>query len=164
MCDPRRTDDRDHASRPRHGPARRRLRAAEAAPRTRRAQPRCQAGALEHDRAGVPSPPRPHRRDRRRHPCLGRPIAERAVALGFYVNARPATVAAAAGSFPLGRVTDIETITELVELVELIDGVTATTRRILDPLASAGAVGHDITVGILEGLEKYRWMLTAQTS
>jgi starvation-inducible DNA-binding protein len=88
-------------------------------------------------------------------------IAERAVALGFYVNARPATVAAAAGSFPLGRVTDIETITELVEL---IDGVTATTRRILDPLASAGAVGHDITVGILEGLEKYRWMLTAQTS
>jgi starvation-inducible DNA-binding protein len=91
-------------------------------------------------------------------------IAERAVALGFYVNARPATVAAAAGSFPLGRVTDIETITELVELVELIDGVTATTRRILDPLASADAVGHDITVGILEGLEKYRWMLTAQTS
>jgi DNA-binding ferritin-like protein len=73
----------------------------------------------------------------------------------------PGNVAAAAGSFPLGRVTDIETITELVEL---IDGVTATTRRILDPLASAGAVGHDITVGILEGLEKYRWMLTAQTS
>jgi starvation-inducible DNA-binding protein len=88
-------------------------------------------------------------------------IAERAVALGFYVDARPATVAAAAGRFPLGRVTDIETITELVEL---IDGVTATARRILDQLATADAVGHDITVGILEGLEKYRWMLTAQTS
>ena len=30
-------------------------------------------------------------------------IAERAVALGFYVDARPSTVAAAASSFPLGR-------------------------------------------------------------
>ena len=88
-------------------------------------------------------------------------IAERAVALGFYVDARPATVAAAAGSFPLGRVTDVEAI---AELVELIDGVIATARHLLDQLAQADAVGHDATVEILEGLEKYRWMLTAQTS
>jgi starvation-inducible DNA-binding protein len=88
-------------------------------------------------------------------------VAERAVALGFYVDARPATVAAAASTFPLGRVSDIEAI---AELVELIDSVTATARGVLDQLALADAVGHDITVGILEGLEKYRWMLAAQTS
>ena len=88
-------------------------------------------------------------------------IAERAVALGFYVDARPATVAAAAGTFPLGRVTDVEAIAELTALV---DGVTATARRVLDQLGPADAVAHDVTVDILEGLEKYRWMLTAQTS
>ena len=88
-------------------------------------------------------------------------VAERAVALGFYVDARPATVAAAAGTFPLGRVSDVEAI---AELTALIDGVTATARRVLDQLAPADAVGHDIAVDILEGLEKYRWMLTAQTS
>ena len=88
-------------------------------------------------------------------------VAERAVALGFYVDARPATVAAAARSFPLGRVSDIEAIGELVEL---IDGVAATARRVVDQLAPADAVGHDISVNILEGLEKYRWMLTAQTT
>jgi starvation-inducible DNA-binding protein len=88
-------------------------------------------------------------------------IAERAVALGFYVDARPATVAAAAGSFPLGHVTDVEAI---AELVALIDGVTATARGVLEQLGSADAVAYDVTVDILEGLEKYRWMLTAQTS
>ena len=88
-------------------------------------------------------------------------VAERAVALGFYVDARPATVAAAASPFPLGRVSDIEAI---AELDERIDAVTDTARRVLDQLATADAVGHDITVDILEGLEKYRWMLTVQTS
>jgi starvation-inducible DNA-binding protein len=88
-------------------------------------------------------------------------VAERAVALGFYVDARPATVAAAAGTFPLGRVTDVEAI---AELTALIDGVTATARRVLDQLGPADAVAHGVTVDILEGLEKYRWMLTAQTS
>jgi starvation-inducible DNA-binding protein len=87
-------------------------------------------------------------------------IAERAVALGFYVDARPATVASAAG-FPLGRVTDVEAI---AELTARIDGVTTTARRILDQLGPADAVAHDVTVDILEGLAKYRWMLTAQTS
>jgi starvation-inducible DNA-binding protein len=87
-------------------------------------------------------------------------IAERAVALGFYVDARPATVAAAAGTFPLGRVTDAEVI---AELVERIDDITATAHNMLDQLASADVVAHDLTVDILEGLEKYRWLLRANT-
>ncbi len=88
-------------------------------------------------------------------------VAERAVALGFYVDARPTTVAATASTFPLGRVSGIEAI---AELVELIGDVSATARRVLDQLALADAVGHGIAVEILEGLEKYRWMLAAQTS
>jgi starvation-inducible DNA-binding protein len=88
-------------------------------------------------------------------------VAERAVALGFYVDARPATAVAATSTFPLGRVSGIEAI---AELVELFGGVTDTARRVLDQLAPADAIGHAITVDILEGLEKYRWMLAANTS
>jgi starvation-inducible DNA-binding protein len=89
-------------------------------------------------------------------------IAERAVALGFYVDARPATVAAAAaGTFPLGRVTDVEAV---AELTAVIDEVRATVRRVLEQVGPADAVAHNVTVDVLEGLEKYRWMLTAQTS
>lgn len=64
-------------------------------------------------------------------------------------------------TFPLGRVSDVEAISELTMLVE---GITATARAVLDQLASADAVGHDVTVEIIEGLEKYRWMLAAQSS
>lgn len=88
-------------------------------------------------------------------------IAERAVALGLHVDARPSTVAAAAGPFPLGRLTDTEAS---LELVGLIDAITTTARRVLEQLASADVVAHDLTVEIVEGLEKYRWMLHAQTS
>ena len=87
-------------------------------------------------------------------------VAERAVALGFYVDARPSTVAAAAGPFPIGRVTDLEAITDLVER---IDTVTASARSAMDELEAADPVAHHLTIDILEGLEKHQWMLTAQT-
>lgn len=89
-------------------------------------------------------------------------VAERARALGFTVDARPGTVAAsAAGEFPARPVTDHEAVSELVER---IDAVTATARRRLDDLERADAVAHDITVEVLEGLEKFRWMLRAQAA
>ena len=87
-------------------------------------------------------------------------VAERAVALGFTVDARPGTVAAVARRFPAGRVADREAT---AELVLLIDSVAATARASLESLEPADAVAHDITIGVLEGLEKYRWMLRAQT-
>ena len=87
-------------------------------------------------------------------------VAERAIALGFTVDARPGTVAAVAGDFPAGRVSDHEAI---AELVALIDGVAATAADALDHLEVTDAVAHDLTVEIIEGLEKYRWMLRAQT-
>jgi starvation-inducible DNA-binding protein len=88
-------------------------------------------------------------------------VAKRAVALGFYVDNRPATAAGVISAFPLGPVTGVEAT---AELVELLVGVTATVRRVLDQLALADAVAHGIAVEILEGLEKYRWMLAAHTS
>jgi starvation-inducible DNA-binding protein len=87
-------------------------------------------------------------------------VAERAVALGFPVDARPGTVAAVAGQFPAGRVADHEVI---AELIARIDGVAATAWGSLDDLEQADAVAHDLTIEVLEGLEKHRWMLQAQT-
>jgi starvation-inducible DNA-binding protein len=86
-------------------------------------------------------------------------VAERAMALGFTADARPGTVAAVGGRFPAGRISDQEAT---VELVERIDDVAATARRSLADLAQADAVSYDLTVSVLEGLEKYRWMLRAQ--
>lgn len=85
-------------------------------------------------------------------------VAERAMALGFTVDARPRTVAAVAGHFPAGRVGDEEAV---AELIELISGVAATARRSLEGLDQADAVAHDLTVEVLEGLDKYCWMLRA---
>jgi starvation-inducible DNA-binding protein len=86
-------------------------------------------------------------------------IAERALALGFAVDARAGTIASAAREFPAGYLTDREVIGELTLS---IDQAAGTARRSLADLEVADAVAHDITVGVLEGLEKYRWMLRAQ--
>lgn len=86
-------------------------------------------------------------------------LAERALALGFAVDARAGTIASAAREFPAGYLTDREVIGELSMS---IDRVVGTTRRSLGDLEGTDAVAHDITVEVLEGLEKYRWMLQAQ--
>jgi starvation-inducible DNA-binding protein len=87
-------------------------------------------------------------------------VAERALALGFAVDARPQTVAMFAGEFPGGRLRDSDAI---VALGDLIEAVSATARDELNHLEKADEVTHDIYVGLLEGLDKYRWMLRAQT-
>jgi starvation-inducible DNA-binding protein len=86
-------------------------------------------------------------------------VAERAVALGFMVDARPATVAAVGGRFPAGRLSDHEAI---AELVAQINDVADTARGSLADLTQADAVAHDLTVKVVAGLDKYRWMLGAQ--
>jgi starvation-inducible DNA-binding protein len=88
-------------------------------------------------------------------------VAGRVMALGFAVDARPATVASVAGRFPTGRVVDHEAITALIGL---IDGVTDTAGRSLDKLQQVDPVAHDLTIDILEGFGRYRWMLRAQLS
>jgi starvation-inducible DNA-binding protein len=88
-------------------------------------------------------------------------VVERTVALGFAVDGRPGTVAAIARPFLLRRLDDREAIDELGDL---LDGVAASGRAALDVLAYADAVGHDVVVSALEGLERYRWMLHAQAT
>jgi starvation-inducible DNA-binding protein len=86
-------------------------------------------------------------------------VAERAAALGFSVDATPQTVAAAAGQFPAGQVPDREAITALVAL---LNEVTLAAHRSLHDLDQTDPVAYDLTVEVLEALEKYRWMLRAQ--
>jgi starvation-inducible DNA-binding protein len=88
-------------------------------------------------------------------------LAERAVALGLHVDARPITVAASAGSFPIGCLRDVEAARELVAT---IDRVSQTAREALDRVAAVDPVSADLVVHILEGLDTFRWKLTAQTS
>ncbi len=86
-------------------------------------------------------------------------LAERAVALGSPVDARPATVATATRRpFPAGWVTDHETA---VELAERIDPIAELIRASLAELERSDAVAHDAAIEVVEGLEKYRWMLLA---
>jgi len=87
-------------------------------------------------------------------------VAERAVVLGFSVDARPTTVSSATGPFPAGRPTDHEVVAELAELIE---GVAIRARGSLGDLERDDAVAYDLTVEILEDLDKYHWMLQAQT-
>jgi starvation-inducible DNA-binding protein len=83
-------------------------------------------------------------------------LAERALALGFAIDARAETVANAAREFPAGRLTEREVIGELTLSIER---AADTARKSLDDLGATDAIAHDITVEVLEGLDKYRWML-----
>jgi starvation-inducible DNA-binding protein len=87
-------------------------------------------------------------------------VAERSLALGFAVDARATTVASAAGRFPAGHLSDRDVIDELTRS---IDRAAVTARSSLPDLEDADPVAHDITIEVLEGLEKYRWMLQAQS-
>lgn len=88
--------------------------------------------------------------------------AERAVALGYSADASPATVAAIDGGyFPSGWVSDREVIVELgAILASVVDATRAGLRAVVDE----DDVTHDIHVEVLEGLEKYAWMLRASGS
>lgn len=88
-------------------------------------------------------------------------VAERAMALGFTVDARPGTVAATNSQVPGGRIRDREAT---IALIELIDSVSSTTRAAVDRLGLDDPVGQDLAIQVLHGLERYRWMLRAQLS
>jgi starvation-inducible DNA-binding protein len=85
--------------------------------------------------------------------------AERAVALGFAVDARPRTVGDSAGHMASGRLTDREAIDELIAV---IDRVSATTAGALAATRDADPVAQDVLVSVAEGLDRFRWLLSAQ--
>lgn len=86
-------------------------------------------------------------------------VAERAMALGSSVDARPTTVAATEVEVRSGRIQDYEAA---VALIDLVDVVSQTARDAMADLEQQDPVGHDITIEIVGGLDKYRWMLRAQ--
>lgn len=88
-------------------------------------------------------------------------VAERAVALGFAADARARTVAGQEGTLPAGRLGSAEAI---VELTAIVDRAAATASAAVAEVADADPVAHDVLVAVLEGLDKHRWMLTAQAA
>lgn len=86
-------------------------------------------------------------------------IAERVMALGFTTDARPSTVASTLIEIRSGRIPDHEVI---VALIGMIDHIAETARDALADLERHDPVGHDLTIEILHGLDKYRWMFRAQ--
>ena len=97
-------------------------------------------------------------------------IAERALALGFMVDARPQTVAAVASYFPSGRLMDPSPSSgtawpsAISELRVRIDHIAALAHSRLGQLAIDDPVAHDLTVAVAEGLERYGWMFRAQAA
>ncbi len=77
-------------------------------------------------------------------------------------DGRPATVASVSTEpLPSGRLADHEVISQLSRRIH---DVALEVRMSLDILQTTDAVAHDIAVEVLEGLEKFRWMLVASTS
>ena len=86
-------------------------------------------------------------------------LAERVVALGHAVDARPSTVAAASiGSLSAGWLLTGDVVRELATRIGAVE------ERMTGALAElelSDPIAHDAAIETLEGLEKYRWMLLA---
>jgi starvation-inducible DNA-binding protein len=88
-------------------------------------------------------------------------VAERAVAIGYWVDGRPATVAKSTplSEFPAGQHTDDE-------VVDLITGALAevcgNVRRRVEHTEELDPVSQDVLIEVSRGLEKQHWMFTAQ--
>lgn len=87
-------------------------------------------------------------------------VAERAIALGKPVDARPDAVAATrVQPVPDGWLAADKAI---VALADEIRGITERTRAGLDRLGELDPVTQDLVIEVLRGLEKHLWMLQAQ--
>jgi starvation-inducible DNA-binding protein len=90
-------------------------------------------------------------------------VAERAVALGVPVDARPATIGSinALKELPEGFLADITAVTEIGHQVA---AVSERIRAGLHPVGEADLVSQDLVIEVLRGLEKHLWMLQAQVA
>lgn len=87
-------------------------------------------------------------------------VAERAVALGHTVDARPTTVAKES-SLPEAPDGWIDAADAVRRFVASLDAVVATGRRAIADLEDE-PVTQDLVIGIVAELEKQRWLLDAQ--
>lgn len=88
-------------------------------------------------------------------------VAERSVALGVPVDARPSTVATEAGlpEFPTGWLADDKVVALMADCIE---SVIVRIRSHVDELGEADLVTQDLVIEVLRGLEKHLWLLQAQ--
>jgi starvation-inducible DNA-binding protein len=88
-------------------------------------------------------------------------VAERIMALGGSADGRAATVAAQTpfAAMPAGRITGDKAIALMVERLDI---VIAAGRRRIEALDDTDLVSQDLVIAAVAGLEKHRWMFSAQ--
>jgi starvation-inducible DNA-binding protein len=88
-------------------------------------------------------------------------VAERIMAVGGSADARVATVAAETpfAALPAGRITDDKAIALVLERLDI---VIAASRRRIEALDGIDLVSQDLVIAVVAGLEKHRWMFSAQ--
>ncbi|MEN3306555.1 MAG: starvation-inducible DNA-binding protein [Micromonosporaceae bacterium] len=88
-------------------------------------------------------------------------VAERAVAIGYAVDGRPATVAKSSPlpAFPEGQVGDDEVVALITEALADVCGH---VRRRVEHTEELDAVTQDLLIEVLETLEKQHWMFAVQ--
>jgi starvation-inducible DNA-binding protein len=88
-------------------------------------------------------------------------VAERAVALGHYVDGQSATVAAGSGLHKLERGA-VEDHVVVRELTGRLADVAERVRERMDRMGEIDAASQDVVIDVLRELEKQLWMIRAQ--
>jgi starvation-inducible DNA-binding protein len=88
-------------------------------------------------------------------------VAERAISIGYPVDARPGTVAKSSPlpEFPAGQVIDDEVVTLITEALADVCG---TVRKRVEHTEELDPASQDLLISVLQTLEKQHWMFAAQ--
>ncbi|HEY4828587.1 MAG TPA: DNA starvation/stationary phase protection protein [Solirubrobacteraceae bacterium] len=89
-------------------------------------------------------------------------VAERAVALGYYVDGQSAAVAAGSGLARLERGA-LDGHVVVRELAERLNDIADRVRERMDRMGDIDAVSQDVLIDVLRALEKQLWMIRVQT-
>jgi starvation-inducible DNA-binding protein len=88
-------------------------------------------------------------------------VAERAVALGYYVDGQSATVAAGSGLARVERGA-LDSHVVVRDLSERLNDVVDRVRERMDRMGDIDAVSQDVLIEVLRELEKQLWMIRVQ--
>jgi starvation-inducible DNA-binding protein len=88
-------------------------------------------------------------------------VAERAVSIGYSVDARPGTVAKSTPlpDFPAGQVVDDEVVALITEALGEVCG---SVRKRVEHTEESDPATQDLLISVLQTLEKQHWMFAAQ--